>query len=137
MVIGSNKNSWSVDVPFDHFGENTRPEAIKLAKNSGLIKKIFYKCTKAIPLRLWGRLGPYHVSQILPCYIISYSFAIKHTTMQCKLCILIEIIIYFVIAFGLSIITRTVGYRIKERYQNLCYYITLIYYDIICLHITH
>ena len=23
MVIGSNKKSWSVDVPFDHFGQKT------------------------------------------------------------------------------------------------------------------
>ena len=38
MFIGSNERSWSLDVPFDHFGQNARPEVVKLAKiaiNSG------------------------------------------------------------------------------------------------------
>ena len=38
LVIGSNERSWSVDVPFDHFGQNTLPEVVKLTKiaqNSG------------------------------------------------------------------------------------------------------
>ena len=38
MIIGSNERSWSVDVPFDHFSQNTPPEVVKLAKiaqNSG------------------------------------------------------------------------------------------------------
>ena len=32
LVIGSNERSWSVDVPFDHFGQNARPEVVKSAK---------------------------------------------------------------------------------------------------------
>ena len=38
LVIGSNKSSWSLDVPFDHFGQNNLPEVVKLTKiaqNSG------------------------------------------------------------------------------------------------------
>ena len=96
MVIGSNERSWSVDVPFDHFGQNhpigsrksgqnshkkavwsvdvpldTRPEVVKLAKKKTVfIENIFkiYKKKKNIPLQVWGRLGPARVSQILPCH---------------------------------------------------------------------
>ena len=38
LATGSNERSWSVDVPFDHFGQNTLPEMVNLAKiaqNSG------------------------------------------------------------------------------------------------------
>ena len=32
MVIGSNERSWSLDVPFDHFGPKHLPEVVKMAK---------------------------------------------------------------------------------------------------------
>ena len=32
MVIGSNERVCVVDVPFDNFGQNTRPEVVKLAE---------------------------------------------------------------------------------------------------------
>ena len=38
LVISSNERSWSVDVPFGHFGQNHPPEVVKMAKiaqNSG------------------------------------------------------------------------------------------------------
>ena len=38
LVIGSNERSWPVDVHFHHFGQNTPPEVVELAKiaqNSG------------------------------------------------------------------------------------------------------
>ena len=35
LVIGSNERSWFLDVPFDHFGQTTRPVVVKFAKNSG------------------------------------------------------------------------------------------------------
>ena len=41
MVIGSNERSWSVDVPFDHFGQKHPTEVVKLAKiskNSGFAR---------------------------------------------------------------------------------------------------
>ena len=37
-------------------------------KYDQIIFKIYLKSTKTIPLRVWGRLGPYRVSQILPCF---------------------------------------------------------------------
>ena len=58
MVIGLNERSWPVDVSFDHF---------ELAKNSGFHGKYILNLQKPIPLRVWGRLGPVRVSQILPC----------------------------------------------------------------------
>ena len=44
MVIASNERSWSVDVPFDHFGQKNPPEMVKLAKiaqNSGFSRLEF------------------------------------------------------------------------------------------------
>ena len=68
LVIGSNEMSWSVDVPLDHLGQKT-PD-LKLSnwpKKSGFHRSYILNLQKPIPLRVWGRLGPVRVSQILPC----------------------------------------------------------------------
>ena len=46
--------------------KNTQPEVVELAKNSGFHRKDIFNLQKPIPLRVWGRLGPVRVSQILP-----------------------------------------------------------------------
>ena len=46
--------------------KTTRPEVVKLAKNSGFHRKYILNLQKPIPIRVWGRLGPFRVSQILP-----------------------------------------------------------------------
>ena len=41
LVIGSNERSWSVDVPFDHFGQKHPTgsgQLVKIAQNSGFLR---------------------------------------------------------------------------------------------------
>ena len=57
MVIGSNQRSWSVDVPFDHFDQNTPPEVVKLAKIAVFIENIFKICKKTYPFEFRGGWG--------------------------------------------------------------------------------
>ena len=47
--------------------KNTLPKVVKLDKIAVFIENIF-KSAITIPLRVWGRLGPARVSQILPCF---------------------------------------------------------------------
>ena len=44
---------------------------VKLAKNSGFHRKYILNLQQPIPIRVWGRLGPFRVSQILPCLIFN------------------------------------------------------------------
>ena len=52
--------------------KSTRPEVGNLAKIAVFIENIFKIYKKSIPLRVWGRLGPARVSQILPCSVSVY-----------------------------------------------------------------
>ena len=46
MVIGSNERSWSVDVPFDYFGQKIRPEVVKLAQKIAVFIENIFKIYK-------------------------------------------------------------------------------------------
>ena len=39
--MGLNERSWSVDMLFDHFGQNTLPEVVKLTKIAVFIGNIY------------------------------------------------------------------------------------------------
>ena len=69
MVIGANERSWSVDVPFDHFGQKHSTRSGQIGQKGGFHRKYILNLQKPIPLRVWGRLGPVRVSQILPCFL--------------------------------------------------------------------
>ena len=72
--------------------KNTRPEVVKLAKNSGFHRKYILNQRKPIPLRVWGRLGPVRVSQILPCHF-------KGSTMF-RPCFCLFLLAFLVLKFG-------------------------------------
>ena len=57
----------SVYVPFGHFGQKHPTGSCQIGQKSGFHRKYILNLQKTIPLRIWGRLGPARVSQILPC----------------------------------------------------------------------
>ena len=58
MVIGSNERSWSVDVPFAHFGKKTRDRKLaKWPKIAVFMENIFQIYKNPYPFEFGGGWG--------------------------------------------------------------------------------
>ena len=55
-----------------------------MAKNSGFHRKYIFNLQKPIPLRVWGRLGPVRVSQILPCFLMFEDVIDEIAVLECQ-----------------------------------------------------